>query len=218
MKKESDSLGSITTNKASGGDGIPVELFQILKHGPVKCCTQYASKFGRLSSGHTTGKGQFSLQSQRKAMPNNAQTTTQLHSSSTLAKYCSKFSKPGFNTTWTVYFQKFKSDLEKAEEPEIKLPKFDGSSKSEWVPEKYLLLLYGLCQSLWLCGPQQTVEHYSRDGNTRSPYLVLEKPNLFVGQETTVKTKYGTTWHGTNRLVPNRERSTSRLYIVTLLI
>ena len=40
-----------------------------------KCCTQYASKFGKLSSGHRTAKGQFSLQSQRKAMPKNAQTT-----------------------------------------------------------------------------------------------------------------------------------------------
>ena len=56
-------LGSITTNKASGGDGIPVELFQILKDDAVKCCTQYASKFGKLSSGHSTGKGQFSFQS-----------------------------------------------------------------------------------------------------------------------------------------------------------
>ena len=71
-------LGSITTNKASGGDGIPVELFQILKDDAVKCCTQYASKFGKLSSGHRTGKGQFSFQSLRKAMPKNVQTTTQL--------------------------------------------------------------------------------------------------------------------------------------------
>ena len=46
----------------------------------LKCCTQYASKFGKLNSGHRTGKGQFSFQSQRMAMPNNAQTTTQLHS------------------------------------------------------------------------------------------------------------------------------------------
>ena len=56
-------LESITTNKASGGDGIPVELFQILKDDAVKCCTQYASKFGKLSSGHRTGKGPFSFQS-----------------------------------------------------------------------------------------------------------------------------------------------------------
>ena len=57
----------------------------------------YASKFGKLSNGHRTGKGQFSFQSQRKAMPKNAQTTAQLHSSHTLVKKCSKFSKPGFS-------------------------------------------------------------------------------------------------------------------------
>ena len=80
-------LGSITMNKASGGDGIPVEVFQILKDDTVtKCCTQYASKFGKHSSGHRSGKGQFSFQSQRKAMPKNAQTTAQLHSSHTLVK------------------------------------------------------------------------------------------------------------------------------------
>ena len=52
-------LESITTNRASGGDGIPVELFQILKGDAVQGCTQYASKFGKLSSGHRPGKGQF---------------------------------------------------------------------------------------------------------------------------------------------------------------
>ena len=60
-------LESITTNKASEGDEIPVELFQILKDDAVKVL-QHASKFGKLSSGHRTGKGQFSFQSQRKAM------------------------------------------------------------------------------------------------------------------------------------------------------
>ena len=79
-------LENITMNKASGGDGIPVELFQILKDDAVKECTWYASKFGKLSSGHRTGKDQFSFQSQRKAMPKNAQTTSELHSSHTLVK------------------------------------------------------------------------------------------------------------------------------------
>ena len=79
-------LESIITNKASGGDGIPLELFQILKDDVVKVLPQYASKFGKLSSGHRTGKGQFSFQSQRKAMPENAQTTAQLHSSHMLVK------------------------------------------------------------------------------------------------------------------------------------
>ena len=79
-------LESITTNKASGGDGIPVKLFQILKDDSVKWGTQYASKFGKLSSVQKTGKGQFSFQFQRKAMPKNAQATAQLHSSHALIK------------------------------------------------------------------------------------------------------------------------------------
>ena len=69
-------LESIPMDKASGGDGILAELFQILKDDTVKVCTQYASKFGKLSGDHRTGKYQFSFQSQRKAMPKNAQTTT----------------------------------------------------------------------------------------------------------------------------------------------
>ena len=80
-------LESITINKASGGDRIPVELFQILKDDAMKVnYSQYASKYGKLSSGHRTGKGRFSFQSQRKGMPKNAQTTTQLHSSHMLVK------------------------------------------------------------------------------------------------------------------------------------
>ena len=79
-------LGSITMNKASGGDGIPVELFQILKDDAVKVLHSICHKFGKLSSGRRTGKGQFSFQSQRKAMPKNAQTTAQLHSSHMLVK------------------------------------------------------------------------------------------------------------------------------------
>ena len=61
-------LGSIATNKASGDDGIPVELFQILKDDAVKVLLSICQHFGKLSSGHRTGKGQFSFQSQRKAM------------------------------------------------------------------------------------------------------------------------------------------------------
>ena len=79
-------LESITTNKASGGDGIPVELFQILKDDAVKVLHSICQQIGKLSSGHRTGKGQFSFQSERKAMPKNAQTATQLPSSHTLAK------------------------------------------------------------------------------------------------------------------------------------
>ena len=72
-------LGSITPNKAIGGDGIPVELFKILKDDAVKVLHSICHKFGKLSSDHRTGKSQFSYQSQRRAMPKNVQTITQLN-------------------------------------------------------------------------------------------------------------------------------------------
>ena len=90
-------LESITTNKASGGDEIPVELFQILKDDAVKVLHSICQQFGTLSSGHRTGKCQFSFQTQRKAMPKNAQTTIAL--SSHASKVMLKFSKPGFSNT-----------------------------------------------------------------------------------------------------------------------
>ena len=78
-------LESITTNKASGGNRIPVELFLILKDDTMKVLHSIYqhSKFRKLSSGNKT---QFSFQSQRRAMPKNVQTNTKLHSSHMLAK------------------------------------------------------------------------------------------------------------------------------------
>ena len=91
-------LGSITMNKASGGDGIPVALFQILKDDAIKVLHLICQQIWKTQQWPQDWKSQFSFQSQRKAMPKNAQTTAQLHSSHTLVKLCSKFSKPGFNS------------------------------------------------------------------------------------------------------------------------
>ena len=71
--------------KANEGDGIPVELFQILKDDAVKVLHSICHKFGKLSSGNRTGKSQFSFQSQRKSTPKNVQTTAQFYSSHMLA-------------------------------------------------------------------------------------------------------------------------------------
>ena len=94
-------LGSITMNKASGGDGTPVKLIQILKDDAVKVLHSICQQIWKTqqwppdlplekpvcrSGSNRTGKSQLSFQSQRKAMPKNAQTTTQLYSSHTLAK------------------------------------------------------------------------------------------------------------------------------------
>ena len=144
-----------------------------------KCYTQYANKFAKLSSGHRTGKGQFSFQSQRKAMPKNAQTN---YHTVALISHASKVMLKILQARLQQYVNR--------ELPDIKagFRKGRGTSqrsncqhpldhrKSKRVPEKHLFLLYWLCQSLWLCGSQETVEHSSRDGNTRPPDLPLEKP------------------------------------------
>ena len=75
-------LGSITTNKASGGHGIPVELFQILKDDAVKVLYSIRQQIWKTQQWPQDWKSQFSFQSQRKAMPKNVQ----LHSSHMLAK------------------------------------------------------------------------------------------------------------------------------------
>ena len=111
--------------------GLQLSYFKSEKMMLWKCFSQYVSKFGKLSSGHRTGKGQFSLQSQRKAMPKNVQTNTQCLSSHSVAKECSKFSKLGFISLWTENLQMFKLYLEKAEELVIKLPTFIGPSKKQ---------------------------------------------------------------------------------------
>ena len=86
--------------------------------------------------------------------------------------------------------------LEKAEEPEIKLPTSIGcwksiSWKSKRVPEKHLLLLYWLCQSVWLCGSQQTVENSERDGNTREICMQVKKQQLELDMEQQTGSKSG---------------------------
>ena len=73
-------------NKASGGEEIPVDLFQILKDDAVKVVHSICQQIWKTQQWHKTGKGQFSFQSQRKAMPKNAQTIAQLHSTHTLVK------------------------------------------------------------------------------------------------------------------------------------
>ena len=92
-------LGSITTKKASGGDGIPAELFQMLKDDAVKVLHLIRQQFGKPISGHRTGKDQFSFQFQRGAIPRNVQITIQLCSFHLLVRLCSKSFKPDFSST-----------------------------------------------------------------------------------------------------------------------
>ena len=176
-----------------------------------KCCTQYGSKFGKLSSGQRTRKGQFSFQSQRKAMPKNSHITMQLHSSHMLVKKCSKFSKPGFSNMWIVNFQMFKLVLQKAEEPEIKLPTSAGSlKKQESSRNSSVSALLSMWKplSVWItinCGKfWKRWEYQTTWPDSWETYMQVRKQQLELYME--------------HILVPNRKRSMSRLYIVTLLV
>ena len=163
-----------------------------------KGCTQYASKFGKLSSGHRIGKGQFSFQSQRKAMPKNAQTTTQLHSSHTLVKNCSKFSNPGFSNTWTMNSKMFKLDLEKAEEPEVKLPTSDGSLKKQEFQKNIYFCFIDYAKALDCVDHNKLWKILKEIGIP--DHLTCLLRNLCAGQEATVRTEHGTTdWFQTGK-------------------
>ena len=118
-----------------------------------KCCTHYASKFGKLSSGHRTGKVQFSFQSQRKAMPRNAQTTAQLHSFHTLVML--KILQARLQQYVHHELPDVQAGFRKGRGTRDQIANIDWIiKKSKRVPEKHLFLLYWLCQSLWLCSVQ----------------------------------------------------------------
>ena len=114
-------LGNVTTNKASGGDGIPVELFQILKDDAMKVLHSICLQIWKTQQWPQDWKRSVFIPISKRATPKNIQTTAQLHSFHMLARSCSKSFKLGFNSMGTKNFQMYKLDLEKAEEPEVKL-------------------------------------------------------------------------------------------------
>ena len=154
-----------------------------------KCCTQYVSKFGKLSREHMTGKGQFSFQSPRRTMPKYVQPTAHLFSFHMLARLCTESFNLGFNSRWSENFQMFKLDLEKAKKPEIKLPTSIGSWKKR-VPEKHLFLLYWLPQSL--CVDHNKLWKILKEMRI-SDNLTCFLRNLYAGQKATVRTGHETT-------------------------
>ena len=139
-----------------------------------KWCTQYTSKFGKLSSGHRTGKDKFSFQSQRKAMPKNVQTTAQLYSSHMLASNAQN-SPSEASTVCQLWISRCSSWIYKRQRNQRSNCQHPlDYQKSKRVPENHLLLLYWLCQSLWLCGSQQTGKFFKR-WEYQTTYLPPEK-------------------------------------------
>ena len=128
-------------NKASGGDEIPVDLFQILKDDAIKVLYSVCQQIWETQQWPHNWKRSIFITIPKKAMPKIVQTTGQLHSFLMISRLCSKSFKLDFNSTWTMNFQMFKLDLEKAEKPEIKFPITVGSWK-KWEFQKNIYFCF----------------------------------------------------------------------------
>ena len=169
-------LGSITTNKASGDDRIPVELFQVLKDDAVKVLHSICQQIWKTQ--------QWLQDCQRSVfIP-----IPKIGNAKECSNYCTiALISHGSKVILKILQGRLQQYMNQ-ELPDVQAGFRKGRGtrdqianihwiikKSKRVPEKYLLLLYWLCQSLWLCGSQQTVENSSRDGNTRPSDLPPEK-------------------------------------------
>ena len=164
-------------NKASGGDGLPVELFQILKDDARKVLHSICQQTWKTKQGPQDWKRLVFIPISKKG---NAKECSNYHTIA-LISHTSKIMLNSFQARPQQWVNHELPDVQAA------FRKGRGTrdqmanicwiiKKSKRIPEKNLFLLYWLCQSLWLCGSQYTVENSERDGNTRSPDLLLEKP------------------------------------------
>ena len=163
-------LESITMNQASGGDWIPVELFQILKDDAVKGLHSICQQILKTQWWSQDWKMLVFIPISRKGN----------------AKECSDYRTIALiSQASKVMLKIFQDRLHQymnSELPDVQAGFRKGRGTRDqianihWITEKHLFLLYWLCQIFWLCGSPQTVENSERDGNTRPPDLPLEKP------------------------------------------
>ena len=168
-------LGCITTNKASGGDGIPVELFQILKDDAVKVLHSICQQIWKTQLWPQDWKRSVFILIPKKG---NAKECSNYHTIGLIShttKVVLKILQARLQQYVNYELPDVQAGFRKGKGARDQVANIHWIIKKARVPEKYLLLLYWLCQSLWLCGSQQTVENSERDENTRPPDLPLEK-------------------------------------------
>ena len=175
-----------------------------------KCCTRYVCKFGQLSGGHRAGKGPFSFQSQRRAMPKNVQTTVQMRSFHMLLRVCSN--------TLQARCQQYVNQ----EPPDAQAGFWRGGGTRDqiantgWNLEK----AREIQKNIYSCFIDNTKAFDCVDH--KKLWKILKEMGipdmLLVSLETCMQVKKPQNWTCSNGLVQNWERSTSRLCILTLLI
>ena len=152
-------LGSITTNKARRGDGIPIELFQILKDDAVKVLHLICQQIWKTQQWPQDCKRSVFIPIPKRGNAKECSNYCTVVLISHTSKLMLKVLQARLQQYMNHEIQMFKVDLEKAEEPEIKLPTSAGSWKKQKSSRKTSISVYWLRQSLWLCGSQQTLEN-----------------------------------------------------------
>ena len=174
-------LGSITTSKASGGDGIPVELFQILQDDAVKVLHPICQQIWKTQQWPQDWKRSVFIPIPKKGNAKECSNYSTIALSSHASKVMLKIlqARLQLREPWTSKCSNWTQKRQRKQKSNCQHPL--DHQKIKRIPEKHLFLLYWLCQNLWLCGSQETVENSERDGNTRPPDLPLEKSICRLG-------------------------------------
>ena len=203
--------GTLLLFPSSRGCGIPVELFQILKDDAVKVLHSICQQVWKTQHWPQNWKRSVFIPIPKKG---NAKECSNYHTIA-LISHASKEMLKILQARLQQYVNRELPDVQagfrKGRGTRDQITNICWIMEKARVSEKHLFLPYWLCQSLWLWGSQYTVENSESDGNTRPLTLPLEKSVCRSGSNSQ-------NWTWNSRLVPNRKRSTSRLYIVTLLI
>ena len=170
-------LGSITMNKASGGDGIPVELIQILKDDAVKVLHSVCQQIWKTQHGPQDWKRSVFIpipkKSNAKECSNYCTTTLISHASRVMLKILQARLQQYVNCE----LPDVEAGFRKGRGTRDQIANICWTIEKAREFQKNIYVCFTDCaKSLWLCGSQSTVENSSRDGNTRQPDLPLEKP------------------------------------------
>ena len=163
-------------NKASGSDGIPVELFQILKDDAVKVLHSICQQIWKTQQRPHDGKRSVFIPISKKGNAKECSNYRTIALISHASEVMLKILQARLYSTWTENFQMYKLDLEKQEEPVINLPTSVGSQKKAKEFWKNIYFWFTDFTKAFDCVDHNKLENSSRDGNTRPPYLPPAKP------------------------------------------
>ena len=164
-------------NKARGNVGISAELFQILKDDVVKVLHSVCQHIWKTQQWPQDCKRSVFIPIPKKDNARECSNYQTIALISHASKVMLKILHAGLQKCMNWELPDIQAGFRKDRGTRDQIANICWIiEKAGEFQKKYLLLLYWLCQSLWLCGPQQTVENSERDGNTRSPFLTPEKP------------------------------------------